>query len=239
MSNDKELLACTPHPLDTGGFNPDAVIPHGLKPEHVRAAMEEFLDFLGFINGQLRTRDIQRFESMLMPANFSSMVGEFMISSIPKHCPTIVKNGYHNGHPDLIPAGRFPKDAVQHADEGVEVKSSRYLRGWQGHNAEDTWLMVFVFESSRPNDATTNTEPRPFRFVKVVGAELQKSDWTFSGRSETSRRTITASVNRTGFEKMEANWIYHDRELLKSPRVAAPETAPGEPLSEAAIEVES
>jgi hypothetical protein len=64
--------------------------------------------------------------------------------------------------------------------------------------------MVFVFDSNRPKDET----PRPFRFVKVVGAELSKDDWLFSGRSETSRRTITASVTDSGYQKMMANWIY-------------------------------
>jgi hypothetical protein len=48
----------------------------------------------------------------------------------------------------------------------------------------------------------------PFRFLKVVGAQLTEQDWLFSGRSETSRRTITASVTTSGFQKMEANWIY-------------------------------
>ena len=173
-----------------------------------------------------------------MPANFSSMVGEFMISSVPKYCPGLVKNAYHNGHPDLIPAGPFTGDMAQHAFEGVEVKSSRYGRGWQGHNPEDTWLMVFVFDSNRPVDEATAIAPRPFRFVKVVGAQLEKSGWTFAGRSETSRRTITAAINSTGFEKMENNWIYRDRDLIKAPKNAA-KSAPSERASEAAIEVES
>ena len=33
-------------------------------------------------------------------------------------------------------------------------------------------------------------------------------DWRFSGRSSTSRRTITASVANSGYEKMMENWIY-------------------------------
>ena len=37
-----------------------------------------------------------------MPANFSSMVGEFMSATIPKYCKTLAKNTYHNGHPDLV-----------------------------------------------------------------------------------------------------------------------------------------
>jgi hypothetical protein len=42
----------------------------------------------------------------------------------------------------------------------------------------------------------------------VAGARLDKEDWSFSGRSESSRRTITASVTKSGYEKMMANWIY-------------------------------
>jgi hypothetical protein len=170
--------------------------------------MQDFLDFLGFINGQLYTKQIPRLEAFLMSANFSSMVGEFMNVSIPKYCRTIVKNCYHNGHPDLLPQGRFPNDLAQHAPEGIEVKASRYPNGWQGHNAENVWLMVFVFDSNTARDAALDIRPKPFRFIKVVGAELTSADWLFAGRSETSRRTITASVTRSGFDKMEANWIY-------------------------------
>ena len=68
--------------------------------------------------------------------------------------------------------------------------------------------MVFVFDSNTSSDSLKGIAPKPFRFVKVVGAFITKSDWNFAGRSATSRRTITASVNRTGYNKMEANWIY-------------------------------
>lgn len=145
---------------------------------------------------------------MLMPANFSSIVGEFMSSTIPQHCPSISKNQYHNGHPDLIPTGMFPNNALQHGTEGIEIKASRYLQGWQGHNAEDCYLMVFCYEAGRPTDELRNVAPKPFRFVKVCAAQLQVSDWQFAGRSETSRRTITATVKRSGYDKMMANWIY-------------------------------
>ncbi len=143
-----------------------------------------------------------------MPANFSSVVGEFMGTNLPKHCPTLRKNTYHNGHPDLVPTGRFTNDAAQHCGEGIEIKASRYLRGWQGHNAEDCWLMVFAFDANRPADATKGISPRPFRFVAVAGAPLTRADWTFARRPPTSRRTITASVTTSGYEKMMANWIY-------------------------------
>ena len=104
----------------------------------------------------------------------------------------------------------FAGDAVQHSHMGIEIKASRYPSGWQGHNAENIWLMVFVFESDRPADRAAGNPPKPFKFVKVVGAELALNDWQFSGRSETSRRTITASVKPSGYQKMEANWLYRD-----------------------------
>ncbi len=207
---DPETLACIPLPVNPNGFNPNCSLPYGLTGEHVRQAMSSFLDFLGFINQQLRTRDIPRLESFLMPANFSSIVGEFMSIAIPRYCSTLVKNQYHNGHPDLIPAGVFPGNAVQHSTEGIEVKASRHSAGWQGHNPEAVWLIVFYFDSNSSNDRKTGVAPKPFRFKGVYAARLAKSDWGFSGRSATSRRTITASVNQTGMRKMKSNWVYED-----------------------------
>ena len=208
ISTKEEAAACQPVALNPKGFNPKAQIPFGLETDYIKAAMQECVDFLGFVNAALNTKQIPRLESFLMTANFSSIVGEFMSASIPKYCKTLVKNAYHNGHPDLIPAGMFPNDAIQHHTDGIEIKGSRHTSGWQGHNAEACWLMVFVFDSNTARDALTHIAPRPFRFVSVYGAQLQKEDWNFSGRSETSRRTITASVTRSGFAKMAANWIY-------------------------------
>jgi hypothetical protein len=208
MTTEKD--ACTPIPVDPNGFNPDCEIPYGVTTEHIRKAMTDFIDFLGFINEQLHTREIQRLEAFIMPANFSSMVGEFMTATVPKYCPNIVKNRYHNGHPDMVPKGVFPDDAVLHATEGIEVKGSRHTSGWQGHNPENVWLMVFVFDANSANDPRKGIGPKRFRFVKVIGAQLEKEDWSFSGRSSTSRRTITASVTRSGYEKMQANWIYQE-----------------------------
>lgn len=203
-----ERAACTPEPLNSQGFNPNAVLPHNLTTAHVQAAMQDFLDILAFLNSQLNSRELQRLEVMLMPATFSSMVGELCIAAIANHCSSLVKNQYHNGHPDLLPASQYAGDAVQYGHEGIEIKTRRYQRGWQGHNAEASWLMVFVFTANRGTDAKRGIHPMPFRFDGVYGAQLELEDWTFSGRSETSRRTITASVNTSGYAKMTANWIY-------------------------------
>lgn len=212
--DDLELAACTPEPLNPNGFNAAASLPYDCTIAHIRAAMQDFLNFLNFINPQLNSRQLGRLESMLMPANFSSLVGEFFISSLPKFCPTLVKNTYHNGHPDLIPTGMYAKDAIQYGHLGIEVKSSRYMRGWQGHNPEESWLLVLTYTASRGNDESKEVLPTPFRFDGVFGAQLEKSDWTYSGRSATSRRTITASINPSGFAKMTGNWIYRRSSVL-------------------------
>ena len=83
-------------------------------------------------------------------------------------------------------------------------------------NPEDTWLMVFVYDSNRPRDTMSHNQ-RPFQFLTVLGERLVKADWLFTGRSETSRRTITASVTTSGYNKMIANWIY------RAPRLKTPE----------------
>lgn len=195
-----------PHIRD---FNAKAKIPYGVTFEHVCQTMEAFAEFLKTIDTRLVENNMARLEEMLMLANFSSIVGEFIASNLPKHCPTIAKNAYHNGYPDLLPAGKYARNAAQHAGaDGIEIKASRYLKGWQGHNPEDVWLMVFAFEAGRPTDVLKEAPLVQFRFLAVYGALLQKADWSFAGRSQKSRGTITASVLPVGYAKMAQNWIY-------------------------------
>lgn len=91
MQTYTEIQSCTPHSLRLNGFNPQAALPYGLETFHLQQAMQDFLDFLGFINSQLNIKGIEQLEKMLMPANFSSVVGEFMTSAIPKYCNTLAK----------------------------------------------------------------------------------------------------------------------------------------------------
>ena len=69
-----ERAACTPYPVDPKGFNPTVQLPYGLAKEHIYLAMVDFIDFLGLVNNHLYTKEIQRLETLLMPANFSSVV---------------------------------------------------------------------------------------------------------------------------------------------------------------------
>jgi hypothetical protein len=201
-----EESARSPTPVDPRRFNQNAKLPYGCTVDAVRRSMEDFIGFLGFLNKQLSTRDLPRIEMLIMPANFSSLVGEFIVGSIPKYCDGLAKNRFHNGHPDLLPKGRFPDNRVLHSNHGIEIKASRYPSAWQGHNAEECWLMVFVFATN--SSSAQDSAPVPFAFRSVYLARLAKQDWKFSGRSATSRRTITASVTKDGEAKLKRNWIY-------------------------------
>jgi len=79
-----EIEACAPVPIFPNAFNPKAVLPYGLTTAQIQKGMDEFLAFLGFVNGQLGTKGIHRLESFMMAANFSSLVGEFMSAAIPR-----------------------------------------------------------------------------------------------------------------------------------------------------------
>ncbi len=214
----KNSLASAPVTPDIQDFNPKATIPYGVTVESIYQTMRAFTEFLSMVDSGLVKNNMERLEEMLMPANFSSIVGEFIASNLPKHCPTVVKNTYHNGHPDVLPAGKYPRDAAQHAGaDGIEIKASRYLKSWQGHNPEDVWLMVFVFEAGRPTDVFKGIPQVQFRFLAAYGALLEKSDWVFAGRGQLSRRTITASVLPSGYAKMAENWIYKAPIIQQTP----------------------
>lgn len=189
-----------------GRVNSNARLPYGLSVGHVIGAMEDFLKFIEVVNTALAQSQMMPLEQLFMPATFSSIVSEFIARRIPVYCGGLVKNRYPNGYPDLIPAGKYPDDAVQYAEEGIEVKASRRSGGWQGHNIERGWLMVVQFQSAAPGDA----QHMPFCFVGVYAAPLSQEDWAFSGRSGESRRTITASVRRSGVKKLRENWLYLD-----------------------------
>jgi hypothetical protein len=161
-----EAVACRGTPVEPDGFNANALIPYGCTTKHISSAMSDFVSFLGYVNEALASKSIQRLESFLMPANFSSMVGEFMGAAIPKYCSTIVKNKYHNGHPDLIPTKVFPEDSILHATEGIEIKASRHTSGWQGHNPENVWLLVFVFDSNTARDSAQGDVGAGFTVIR-------------------------------------------------------------------------
>jgi hypothetical protein len=196
--------------VDPAGFNKGLALPYQMTWEEVARAVQQVYDILHSIDAALKAGDADRLEEFMHPANFSFLLSELMVGGLSRFCQGLVKNNYHNGHPDLLPVGVYAGDSVLRAEEGIEVKCSRNPSGWQGHNAEDSWVLVAVYKL---DCATEPPEQRtPTYFSRVMIANLLRSDWSFAGRGEGSRRTPTASILRSGTAKLIEGTIYEQPE---------------------------
>lgn len=91
MDNQAEWEACTPISVSREKFNPQAMIPYGCQTDHIFQAMNDFCLFLGFINRELYTKQISRLETMLMAANFSSIVVNLWQQPSPNTAQLLLK----------------------------------------------------------------------------------------------------------------------------------------------------
>jgi hypothetical protein len=167
--------------------------------------MASFYSLLNLVNVTLVSKGHDRLEEFLLTNAFAGFISEALVKSLSEASDTLVRNKKTGGHPDLIPKGKYRADSVL-MGEGIEVKASLQKGGWQGHNPEKGWLMVFQYSIDIETEPKENRNPT--EFVQVLAAELSDDDWSFSGRKGKSRRTITASINRQGMEKLRKNPIY-------------------------------
>jgi len=189
-------------------FNALAVLPYGLTVEEIEGAINETYDFFHAVNTFLVGRVYDRLEDTLLGNSFAGLLSEVLVKSVAKNCEELVRNRHVGGYPDLIVRGKYPGDVVLRGQEGIEIKASKQSGGWQGHNAEQGWIMIFRYVVDTTTAPIANRQPT--QIVEVMAANLTLADWSFSGRSETSRRTITASINAVGTTKLRNNAIYRD-----------------------------
>jgi hypothetical protein len=196
-------------------FNKHVNLPYSLKIAEIREAVLEIYGVLHDINRILLERSGSRLEDTILANSLSGIISELFVKTIADKSPNLIRNEKVGGHPDLLPAGYYNSSEVLHGNDGIEIKSSIQKGGWQGHNPEDTWIMVFRYQV---DTVTLPIENRaPTRFVQVLIAELKKEDWSFSGRRGTSRRTPTASITRTGMHKLRSNPVYQEPEAIVNP----------------------
>ncbi len=156
------------------------------------------------LNDFLESSGFRRLEELLPGNSLSGIISEFLVKNIARASKTLEANMKIGGHPDLLPKGHYSSNFVLKGDEGIEIKSSIQRGGWQGHNPEEGWLMVFRYAIGEQ----ANGAWLPLTFVEILCARLEGSDWSFSGRKGTSRRTPTASVTTSGVEKLRRNFLY-------------------------------
>ena len=201
--------------LSQNHLNQRARIPYDLTVDEIFNAITSVYKILNTLNTSLYDQVQRRLEDLILGNSLSGIISELLVKSISDHSQTLITNEKVGGHPDLLPIGFYDSRSVLHGDHGIEVKSSIQDGGWQGHNPEDAWVMIFRYV------VDTATEPleerQPTRFVQVLGAQLEKADWSFSGRKGESRRTPTASITRTGVHKLRSNPIYQEPQAVVFP----------------------
>ena len=168
--------------------------------------MQDIYDLLHDINLALVTRGVRRFEEMVRAAIFSGVLSDAITASLARHSRVLTVNRFHNGHPDLIPAGVYPHDEVQSGQEGIEVKATKGRGAVDTHGAREAWLLIFRYRMDMETEPAVDRVPT--RFVEVLLAHLTTEDFRRNERGELGTRT--ASPNRSGMEKLRANWIYRD-----------------------------
>ena len=182
-------------------------LPYGLRVEQVQEAVDSTYGFLHAVNTTLADNELGLFEDIVLGNTFSGLLSEVSVKNIAKYSSALIRNRYVGGHPDLIPSGHAGGDSQLKCDEGIEVKTSRQPGGWQGHNPEAGWLIVFRYELARSED-------RPTKFVQILIARLELEDWSLAERGEKSRRTRTCSINHQGVHKLRTNPIYQEPEYI-------------------------
>jgi len=193
-----------PTKLDARYVNQSAHLPYGLTVTEVETAVAETYRLFHGLNDFLENGGFRPLEELLLGNSLSGIISEFLVKNISRTSAALDANMKVGGHPDLLPTGHYSSNLVLRGDEGIEVKCSIQRGGWQGHNPEECWLIVFRYAIGAQDDS----EPLPLTFLEILCAELENSDWSFSGRKGTSRRTPTASITASGVEKLRSNFLY-------------------------------
>lgn len=172
--------------------------------EELERAVEETYSLFHGVNGYLTGRGYRPLEELILGNSLSGIISEFLVKNIARVSKTLEANLKVGGYPDLLPKGHYATNLVLKGSEGIEVKASVQKGGWQGHNPEEGWVMVFRYTVGEQE----NGEVVPLTFIEILCAKLLQTDWSFSGRRGESRRTPTASITRSGIEKLRENFIY-------------------------------
>jgi len=217
-------------PTDSAGLRDAAslpfTLPFELQPRDLFRLVEDLHDLLHQVNTLLTSRRYERLEELMDSAAFSGLLSRAVVDGIHRQSRALDRNEYHNGYPDLLPHGVYPRNRVQRGQGGLEVKASRYEGGWQAHGPRAGWFCVVQFAFDDDEDkAIQNREPTRVRAVML--AEVTEDDWSWQPAQPGRIRSGTASIKPGGVGKLRggAVWVEPSYELrhlqlLQSTRTA-------------------
>jgi hypothetical protein len=202
---DKSLVTKhTLRQLESRYVNHRVTLPYGLTAQQIEEAVKETYRLFDGINDYLVNNGFRPLEELVLGNSLSGLVSEFLVKNVARTSTTMIANQKVGGYPDLLPKDKYGTGSVLKGAEGIEVKTSIQNGGWQGHNPEKCWVMIFRYVIGVQRDG----KKLPLTFVEILCARLLKSDWSFSGRKGKSRRTPTASITSSGVEKLRRNFVY-------------------------------
>lgn len=193
--------------VNRDAFNTEFQYPFDLRLVDYEAAMQDVYDFFYDVNTTLLGKGLPRMDDMLRPAACSGILSDMLTASLANHSRVLTENTFHNGHPDLIVAGRYADDSVQSApaEDGVEVKSTRKKGGAvDTHGARAQWLNVFVYQVD--NETEPAVARTPLTFTEVYLALVGEDDFRRNPRGTLGTRTAT--LDRDGVQVLRDGWIY-------------------------------
>lgn len=191
--------------VDATRFNQHLELPYALRVQDFQMAMQDVYDFLYDVNAHLTERGLQRLDDMLRPAILSGVLSDMLTASLAKHSRVLTENHYHNGHPDLVVQGVYPRNAVKAGTEGVEVKTTRKAGGAvDTHGAREQWMCVFVYRVDMESEPAI--ERKPMTFTEVYLGHVTIEDFRRNPRSELGTRTAT--LHKDGIRKLRESWVY-------------------------------
>jgi len=182
-----------------------SAMPFELRLQDFQMAMQDVYDFFFDVNSYLGGKGLQRLDDMLRPAIMSGVLSDMLTASLAKHSRVLKENTYFNGHPDLIVQGFYPDNAIKAGTNGVEIKTTRKIGGAvDTHGAREQWMCVFVYNIDSVSEPAA--ERQPMKFAEVYLGHVAVEDFRRNPRGELGTRTAT--LHKSGIQKLRANWIY-------------------------------
>jgi hypothetical protein len=193
--------------VNSDGFDEARDLPYALKPQAFAIAMDDVYEMLASVNEALINRGLLPLENSVRGAIYTGLLSDLMAEAIANHASGLVKNSAANGHPDLLPAGRYPGDKAPSAEDGLEIKVTKKPGGAVDmHGARPAWYCVLRYEADYETEPIVDRAPT--RFTHIWIAHLDADDFRMNPRGELGTRTATP--HREGVQKLRAGLLYED-----------------------------
>jgi hypothetical protein len=192
--------------VDKTAFNAQATLPYNLRLSDFEGAMNDIYDFFHDTNSFLVNHSLPRLDDTLRKAIMSGVISDMLTDALAKHARNLVRNAFHNGHPDLLVGGVYPNNATKSGTDGVEIKTTKKKGGAvDTHGGRDQTMCVFVYEVDHdPAKAVDARQPMTFREVYL--AKVLTTDFRNNARGKLGTRTST--LDKAGVLKLRNGWIY-------------------------------